>query len=70
MSTHIPHQTVAKSSWKKKITLFSGVIIGVPCCVGSVWYLQAEPQSQRRARVTVQGVGRFLRYAALLIKIK
>ena len=60
-SNNTAHQTaISKFSWKKKLSLISGVIIGVPSLVGSVWYLQAEPQQKRRARV--QGGGRFLRY--------
>jgi len=61
-SNNTAQTVISKYSWKKKLSLISGVIIGVPSLVGSVWYLQAEPQQKRRARVTVQGVGRFLRY--------
>lgn len=57
-----PQPVISKYSWKKKIALISGVVVGVPSLVGSIWYFQADPQDQRRARVTVQGGGRFLRY--------
>lgn len=46
------------SSLKRKF----GVVVGISVAIPGVWYLQADKQQQRKARVTFQGVGRFLRY--------
>lgn len=48
---------VVKVATKKWSILF-GTAIAVP----GIWYLQADSQQRRKVRVTVQGIGRFLRY--------
>ena len=50
-------KTSVKVATKKWSILF-GTAIAVP----GIWYLQADSQQRRKVRVTVQGIGRFLRY--------
>ncbi|KAI9561696.1 hypothetical protein GHT06_012656 [Daphnia sinensis] len=49
--------TSVKITSKKKWGLLFATAIAAP----GIWYLQASNQQQRKARVTVQGLGRFLR---------
>lgn len=47
----------------KKLGLFCGTVFAIP----GVWYIQADSRQRRVARVTVQGIGRFLRYLAVIL---
>lgn len=38
-----------------------GILVGTSLLVPVVWYLQADKQEKRKARVTFEGIGRFLR---------
>uniref|UniRef100_A0A0P6FL15 AarF domain-containing protein kinase n=1 Tax=Daphnia magna TaxID=35525 RepID=A0A0P6FL15_9CRUS len=49
--------TSFKTTSKKKWGLLFATAIAVP----GIWYIQADNQQQRKVRVTVQGIGRFLR---------
>jgi hypothetical protein len=50
------HVKVAKVTQKKWSILF-GTAFAIP----GIWYLQADNQQRRKIRVTVEGIGRFLR---------
>ena len=52
----VPKPSVKNSSKKKW-----GYAFGTSIVVPGLWYFQADNQKKRKARVTVQGIGRFLR---------
>jgi hypothetical protein len=55
--TNVKVVKVAKNKWS--------ILFGASFAVPGIWYLQADNQKKRRVRVTVQGIGRFLRYYKL-----
>jgi hypothetical protein len=55
--TNVKVVKVAKNKWS--------ILFGASFAVPGIWYLQADNQKKRKVRVTVQGIGRFLRYYKL-----
>lgn len=50
------------SSRKKVGLVIGGMIVAIP----GIWYSTASNQDRRKAKVTVQGVGRFIRYIHMM----
>ena len=50
------------SSRKKFGLVVGGMIVAIP----GIWYSAASNQDRRKAKVTVQGVGRFIRYVNVI----
>jgi len=50
------------SSRKKFGLVIGGMIVAFP----GIWYSAASNQDRRKAKVTVQGVGRFIRYVIMM----
>ncbi|EFX86094.1 hypothetical protein DAPPUDRAFT_313082 [Daphnia pulex] len=59
--TNVRVVKVAKNKWS--------ILFGASFAVPGIWYLQADNQKKRKVRVTVQGIGRFLRSLVIGVTI-
>ncbi|XP_046641908.1 uncharacterized aarF domain-containing protein kinase 5-like isoform X2 [Daphnia pulicaria] len=59
--TNVKVVKVTKNKWS--------ILFGASFAVPGIWYLQADNQKKRRVRVTVQGIGRFLRSLVIGVTI-
>ncbi|XP_046441166.1 uncharacterized aarF domain-containing protein kinase 5-like isoform X3 [Daphnia pulex] len=59
--TNVKVVKVAKNKWS--------ILFGASFAVPGIWYLQADNKKKRKVRVTVQGIGRFLRSLVIGVTI-
>lgn len=52
-------KSTSKTALQRKLQVF---VVGTTLLIPGAWYLQSTAQEKRKARVTIQGISRFLRY--------